>query len=240
MSRGRVWFLALVSVCSSIACGSNGDLERGEPAAPAGSGSSAPYVPASGAPPAANTVDASGELLLDDLSDGDARFAAEGGITGEWFTYSDGTSPITPPDHTGLNAVAGEAHISGQGFSMWGAGLSAYFRSADLSRFARMLLRARGSGTIVVELATPATSPANEGGTCVGEGCFGHFAATLQLTPDYQDFELEFTAMTQPSWAQPAALSLAQVISINLVAKATPAAPTDIDLWVDRLALHLP
>src|SRR5262245_41289997 len=98
----------------------------------AGSGSS-PYVPpSSGAPATASTIDGNGELVLDDLSDGDARFAADS-ITGEWFTYSDKTSPITPPDHTGLNVVAGETHISGQGFSMWGAGLSAYFRSADLS-----------------------------------------------------------------------------------------------------------
>jgi hypothetical protein len=92
----------------------------------------------------------------------------------------------------------------------------------------------------VVELATPATSPADEGGTCVGTGCFGHFAATLQLTDAYQDFELPFASMAQPTWAQPAALSLAQVISINLVAKAAPGAPTNIDLWIDRLALHLP
>jgi hypothetical protein len=236
----RGLLLALSSVCWSAGCGGNGELERSDPASAAGSGSSSPSVPsASTVPSTANTIDASGELLLDDLSDGDARFAAEG-IVGEWFTYSDGTTPITPPDHTGLNVVAGESHISGQGFSDWGAGLSAYFRSADLSRFARLLLRARGNGSIVVELATPATSPANEGGTCVGSGCFGHFAAALQLTPEYQEFDLAFASMTQPSWAQPATLSLAQVISINLVAKATPAAPIDIDLWIDRVALHLP
>src|SRR3954470_15779734 len=53
------------------------------------------------APENAGAPDANGELLLDDLSDGDAHFTA-GSISGEWFTYSDGTSTVTPPDHTGL------------------------------------------------------------------------------------------------------------------------------------------
>lgn len=232
MTRLTVFVLAVTSFVLVAACGGNGELsraglaEQGTPASMAG-----------GTAPAAG-IDASGELLLDDLSDSDGRFVA-GSLAGEWFTYSDGTSPITPPDHTGLAVVEGEAHVAGQGFSDWGAGLSAYFRSADLSPFGRLVLRARGSGTIVVELATPGTSPAEEGGTCVGTGCFGHFAASLTLTDAYQDFELPFATMTQPSWAQPVALSLAQVISINFVSKATPGAPSDIDLWIDRLALRV-
>jgi hypothetical protein len=237
MARLTAFLLASTSVWLLAACGGNGELSReslaqqGEPAMPAASTPAVTVVP--------TTIDPSGELLLDDLSDSDGRFLA-GGVVGEWFTYSDGTSPITPPDHTGLAVVDGAAHVAGQGFSDWGAGLSAYFRSADLSPFARLVLRARGSGTIVVELATPGTSPAEEGGTCVGTGCFGHFAATLTLTDVYQDFDFPFATMTQPSWAQPVALSLGQVISINFVAKAAPGAPSSIDLWIDRLALRVP
>ena len=190
-------------------------------------------LPAEGA---ASGMVVAGELLLDDLTDGDSAFAAAG-ISGEWFTYSDGTSTVTPPDHTGLVVSDGEAHVFGQGFSDWGVGLSAYLRSADLSAFCRLKLRARGAGTIVIELATPATSPASEGGTCVGSGCFGHFAASIQLEPAYRELEIAFAELAQPSWAQRAELSLAGVISFNLVAKAAPGAPVDIDLWVDRLAL---
>ena len=178
-----------------------------------------------------------GELELDGLDDGDALFTA-GTISGEWFTYSDGTSPITPPDHTGITAVDGEAHVSGSGFSDWGAGLSAYFRSVDLTAFDGFRLRARGTGDIVVELATPATSPENEGGTCVGSGCFGHFATSITLGPDYADYDIPFASLVQPSWAQPAVLALDGVISLNLVAKATATSPAAIDLWVDRVALH--
>jgi hypothetical protein len=121
---------------------------------------------------------------------------------------------------------------------MWGAGLSAYFQSVDLTAFDGFRLRARGTGSIIVELATPATSPAGEGGTCVGTGCFGHFATSIQLSPDSTDYDIPFTTLAQPSWAQPAQLALDGVISLNLVAKGSAAAPAAIDLWVDRLALH--
>jgi hypothetical protein len=183
-----------------------------------------------------STVDENGDLLVDDLTDGDSRFAADG-ITGEWFTYSDGTGELVPPDHTGLPSTGGEAHVTGRGFSDWGAGVSAYFRSTDLSRFESLQIRARGAGAILVELATPATSPPNEGGTCMGGGCFGHFAMTIELAEEYQDFELPFAALAQPTWAQPAELSLAGVISVNLVAKVVGGSAS-MDLWLDRFALH--
>ena len=221
-----------------IACGGEGGRSRaGESAAPA---APAPGERSSGvgslAPENGGGVDASGELLLDDLSDGDAKFSAAG-INGEWFTYSDGTALVTPPDHTGLLVSDGETHVSGQGFSDWGVGLSAYLRSADLTRYCALKLTARGSGSIVLELATPATSPASEGGTCLGNGCFGHFATSLQLGSEYQEFAIDFARLAQPSWAQPAQLSLAGVISFNFVSKVA-GAPAAIDLWVDRLALQ--
>ena len=213
-----------------LACGGEGSREREVPPAMAGSGLTPMLAMEMGG------IDEDGELVLDELTDGDASFAS-GGISGEWFTYSDGTRELTPPDHTGLPSVDGEAHVSGQGFSEWGAGVSAYFRSANLSAFERLRLRVRGAGSIVVEIATPATSPTDEGGTCMGAGCFGHFAGTVELTEQYQDFDLPFSSFAQPSWAQPAELSLDGVISINLVAKVVGGV-ANIDLWVDRLSLH--
>ena len=227
---------AIAAVCCAIACSGEGTTERNNGVtAPA---SSADPLAETAVPEDTGSIDENGELVLDDLTDGDAIFLSAG-ITGEWFTYSDGTSAIVPPDHTGLGVVDGEAHVTGQGFTMWGAGLSAYFRTADLSAFGSFKLRARGTGMIVVEVATPATSPAAEGGTCVGQGCFGHYSSLIQLGESYEEFELSFAALTQPSWAQPVALSLDQVISINLVAKVTNG-PVSIDLWLDQLSLRTP
>ena len=218
---------------AALGCGDEGGRSRGAAASPA----LQPVAPDALAPAsAAAGMVVDGQLLLDDLTDGDATFAA-GGISGEWFTYSDGTSTVTPPDHSGLLVTDGETHVFGQGFSDWGVGLSAYLRSADLSAFCRLKLRVRGGGALVIELATPATSPASEGGTCVGSGCFGHFASNIQLEPAYRELDIAFADLAQPSWAQRAQLSLAGVISFNLVAKAAPGAPVDIDLWLDRLAL---
>lgn len=221
----------------AAACGGEGnDARSADALTPAGGASTS--GPSTQTPaPGSGMPDADGMVLLDELDDTDALFAA-GGVSGEWFTYSDGTSPITPPDHTGIAAVGGEAHVSGSGFSDWGAGLSAYFRSVDLTAFDSFRLRAKGTGTIIVELATPATSPEAEGGMCVGTGCFGHFATNIQLGPDYRDYDLPFATLAQPGWAQPAQLALDGVISLNLVAKGSAANPANLDLWIDRLALH--
>lgn len=233
--RGAIVLIGIST--SAAACGGEGDDARSVDAlTPAGGATTT--APSTQTPaPGSGMPDADGMVLLDELDDTDALFAA-GAVSGEWFTYSDGTSPITPPDHTGIAAVGGEAHVSGSGFSDWGAGLSAYFRSVDLTAFDSFRLRAKGSGSIIVELATPATSPEAEGGTCVGSGCFGHFATSIQLGPDYRDYDLPFASLAQPSWAQPAQLALDGVISLNLVAKGSAANPAALDLWVDRLALH--
>jgi hypothetical protein len=213
-----------------VACGGDDGEQRAAGAlSPAAEGMT---TPASGA----GVIDANGELVIDELDDSDGLFSS-GAISGEWFTYSDGTGAIMPPDHTGLDAIDGEAHVAGTGFSMWGAGLSAYFTSVDLTAFDGMKLRARGTGSIVIELATPATSPPGEGGTCMGTGCFGHFATSITLEETYRDYDIVFAALAQPSWAQPAELALDGVISLNLVAKVAGAAAS-LDLWVDRLALH--
>jgi hypothetical protein len=233
--------VALLGV-AAVACGGEGSEARSAnalgPAGSAGAPASADSPAPSTETPSASTIDANGELLLDELDDSDALFAA-GTVSGEWFTYSDGTSPITPPDHTGIAAAHMRFTRLGSGFSDWGAGLSAYFRSVDLTAFDGFRLRAHGTGSIVVELATPATSPVAEGGTCVGSGCFGHFATSIELGSEARDYDITFAALTQPSWAQPAQLALDGVISLNLVAKGSAAAPASLDLWVERLALHV-
>jgi hypothetical protein len=229
---------APILVTFALACGSEGGRDRTAGAlSPEPQTNSETAAPArSSGPAGSGVIDENGELVLDELDDSDAHFTS-GTISGEWFTYSDGTSPIMPPDHTGLGTENGEAHVVGAGFSDWGAGLSAYFTSVDLTAFDGIRLRARGAGTIVIELATPATSPPGEGGTCMGSGCFGHFATNVQLSDAYQDFAIDFAMLAQPSWAQPAALELAGVISLNLVAKVV-GGTASLDLWVDRLALH--
>lgn len=227
--RNRWLFGCVFCVAAGLTgCSNDGDTERPASSSDGTAGNQMPGEQDTA------TIDANGELLLDDLADGTDRFLAMG-LSGEWFTYSDMTSPVVPADHSGVGNTPGEVHVTGADFSDWGAGLSAYFQNVDLSAFGGLKLRAKGVGIIRVEVATPETSPANEGGTCE-EGCFGHYATVITLTEEYQDFSVAFADLVQPGWASQVDLSLTEVISFNFLAPAE-GGTVSIDLWVDALSL---
>jgi endoglucanase len=209
----------------------------------AGNGSSTP--PGSNPDGSGQQPNSVSELVLDDLTDGDGQFTASG-IRGQWGTYSDGTSAITPPAMSAIVPTDGAIHVTGTGFNEWGAGLGLDLSSegggafVDLARYASLKVRAKGAGTITVELATPVTTGSDEGGECAGDGCFGHYAATITLGAEYQDHVVTFAAMSQPSWGQEADLQLARVMGINFLSRAENGQSANIDLWVDRVALMPP
>ncbi len=183
------------------------------------------------------------DVLIDDLQDGNGNLSAPG-FAGRWTTYSDGTSQVTPPADTDIVPVEGAIHVTGSNFRMWGVGLSVDLnnpsgtrQATDLSDFRGLSVRARGAGSVEVELVIPATTGTEEGGTCSGEGCFGHYAARLTLGAAYADHELEFDDFDQPEWGQPASLDLTKVLAINFLARASEGAPSSIDLYVDSLKL---
>lgn len=219
-----------------------------QPTGPTQTVSSPVIVPSAGAPVAMSPEAPlpPTELLLEDFSDGDARLSAPG-FQGEWQTYSDGTGQVTPPEETPITPEGGVIQVAGSGFADWGVGLSLDFNRepgagtaqrgvVDLSDYRGLSLSASGSGVLAVELVTPATTGLDEGGTCTGDGCFGHFATTLVLSEAFESQELLFSSFTQPGWAQEATRDLSQVIGINLLARAE-GGPVSIDLGVERLAL---
>lgn len=231
-------FLCLVlsaGACVGLSCSTDSEGTEREASNGAGGGTMGQANTASGSVDTAS-IDANGDLLLDSLEDGDDKFLAAG-ISGEWFSYADPTSEIFPAGHSGVGDTPGEVHVQGQGFTEWGAGLSAYFQSVDLSGFSGFKVRAKGIGTLRVEVATPETSPSDEGGTCEGDtGCFGHYYAFLTLSEEYEDVTLAFESLVQPPWAQQVDLSLSGVISINFLAP-IDGGTANIDLWVDELSL---
>lgn len=183
------------------------------------------------------------DVLIDDLEDGNGNLSAPG-FAGRWTTYSDGTSQVAPPADTDIVPVEGAIHVTGSNFNMWGVGLSVDLNNAsgarqpvDLSDFRGLSVRARGTGSVEVELVLPATTGTEEGGTCSGEGCFGHYAARLTLGAAYTDHQLEFEDFNQPEWGQPASLDLTKVLAINFLSRAAEGAPSSIDLYVDSLKL---
>lgn len=245
--------LAFVAACSGGEI--DGPLATMPQGGQAGSGASVPPAGGGAAPSTDDGQPPAGgggqqqpagpsELVLDDFEDGDGTVSA-GGITGTWGTYSDGTSAITPPVASPVVPVDGALHVSGAGFSEWGAGLGLDLEQggqgyANLSSYASVKVRARGTGVITVELATPATTGSDEGGECTGEGCFGHYFSNITLTPEYQDHVVTFSTMGQPSWGQSAARQTDRVMGLNFLARAEGGQSASIDLWVDSVALVPP
>lgn len=182
------------------------------------------------------------DVLLDDFNDGDGAIATAG-FAGRWRTYSDGTGSVTPVEDANVVPAEGAIHVSGTGFSDWGVGLTVDLNSPagqrqpiDLSGYRGLSIRARGTGSLAVEIVTPATTGADEGGTCTGDGCFGHYAAQLTLDASYADEVISFTALSQPDWAQDTALDLTRVVAVNFLARAD-GGDANIDLWIDSMSL---
>ncbi len=208
-----------------------------------GSGASGLATGSAGAPAAVVPMD----VLLEDFSDGNAQLS-NAGFAGRWRTYSDGTSTLTPAVDADIPVVDGAVHVSGAGFSMWGAGLTVDLNNpagqrqpANLGAYRGLKLRAKGVGSIEVEIVTPATTGTSEaGGTCTAaEGCFGHYAASLTLTAEYSEKTLLFSAFRQPTWGLSTPLDLTQVLAINFLSR-LGTGPVGIDLWVDSVSLAVP
>lgn len=211
--------------------------------APNGSMTALPGSPA--APNPSQNSAQPADVLLDDLEDGNGTLSAAG-FTGSWTTYSDGTSQVTPPTASPIVPTEGAIHVTGSGFSEWGVGLSVDLnnpggqrQAANVSTYRGVSVRARGTGSVEVEIVTVATTGTEEGGSCTGDGCFGHHAARITLGAQYADHEIEFGSLRQPDWAQTAPLDLTQVLGINFLSRAE-GSPASIDLWVDSLTLLAP
>jgi endoglucanase len=214
-------------------------------------GSAAPLTPAvppsSPASPVVEAPPPPMDVVLEDFADGNGQLSSAG-FTGRWHTYSDGTAAITPPLDAEIVPVDGAVHVSGTGFSTWGAGLSVDLNNptgqllqrqpADLSAHRGLGLRVRGSGSIVVELVTPATTGTAEGGTCT-DGCFGHYAASVALGADFTEQALPFSAFAQPDFGQDVPLDLTRVLAINFLAR-VDGGPANLDLWLEQVSLLAP
>jgi endoglucanase len=232
------------------------------PSALPGTGGSGAGVgsPGSGAAPGTMSAGTSGgsnagtpeapvpmDFVLDNFDDGDGELSSAG-FAGSWRTYSDGTGSVTPAIDAPIVPVDGAVHVSGSGFTTWGVGLSVDLdtssgqrQAVDLSAYRGLKIRAKGTGSIDVELVLPATTGTDEpGGTCTAAmGCFGHYAATLALGADYAEQTLQFSAFRQPDWAASAPLDLKSVLAINFLSRSNGGAAS-IELFIDSIALAAP
>jgi hypothetical protein len=192
-------------------------------------------------PPTASAA-ACTDLLLDDLEDGDDRASGAPGSSGGWRSFKDTGSTTLAPEQFALASEGAQGskhalHIAGKtgtafanwaGFELEAQGGKPY----DLSPWARVCFRARGSGRARFDVVDVNTTPA--GGVC--EQCYNNFGAFFSLTPSWQEHCVAFDDMTQAGrWgaALPAVVS-EKAYSLSWSMRERGA---DYDLWVDDVRL---
>ncbi len=186
-----------------------------------------------------------GALLIDDFEDGDQFINATAGLSGSWYTTSDGTPGfLDPPAGTDLvPASVGAAgstrsgHVLGGGFTDWGAALAvslnAYGCSYDASQESGLAFYAKGSGSVTLSIATRQTVPISEGGTCQTD-CYDNFALTLLLGSNWTSYAFPWSALHQSGWGAPAALVPGQLKYVQFGF----AANSYFELYVDNMSFY--
>ena len=184
-----------------------------------------------------------GALLLDDFDDGD-RFFRAGPINGSWYLVSDATAgTLNPssddelPTKPGANDSAGALHVSGSGFTSWGAGIQGGLNIdgcyVDLTAQTGVSFYARGSGTLLFSVATKQTIPTADGGTCIGT-CYDNFEFAIVLTNTWKSYSVPWSMLHQAGWGTAATFRLNQIKYLQF----SFAAGTSLDLYLDEVSFY--
>lgn len=186
----------------------------------------------------------SGALLLDDFEDGD-RFFSAGPIRGRWFLVSDSTtgtlSPATDdalvPTSAGANGSTRSLHVSGSGFSKWGAGVQGSLNLSgcyvNATAQTGVSLYARGTGTVLLSVATKQTTPTSDGGTCIG-ACYDNFATSFTLTSSWKPYQIPWSMLHQSGWGTATTFQPSQLNYLQLSFDAG----SSMDLYFDEVQLY--
>lgn len=194
--------------------------------------------------------------ILDDMEDGNSAVARVADRTGGWWLATDGTEGTTTPEANqaplpelilgGRCGSQRAIRVTGQGFTGWGAVLSAgmaystHPEPSDLSAFSGIRFWARvgeqNTSSIRAQFQDGQTQP--EGGECVNmpgdaEECYNGFGITLSpIDTKWRLYELKFSQMTQREFGhRGTALDTAHVYDLEFNLE-----PNSVfDLWVDDL-----
>jgi len=190
--------------------------------------------------------------LLDDFEDGDAHLFRGFERDGWWWVATDPTegAKVFPesgkfaPDRlpageaTKDNVFAAHFKASGQRDwgATWGVGLQ-WVRQGircplNASAFAGLRFRAKGPGTVTVNLQMPETQAAQSGGTCTS-GCYDFHHKVFFLTDRWADYVLPWTKLQQGGWGAEVRFDPARLVGLAFAVK-TKDVP--IDFWVDDVA----
>ncbi len=186
--------------------------------------------------------------LIDDFDDGDAAILPFERRSGGWYNFNDETGEQNP---FAIALAAGNttpaAHIVGQGFKTWGAGIGTNLKDAsgerelyDVTRYSGIAFRAKvEAGTqSSARLLVITTRSAPQYGFCgagAGKGCGDHLYCTITpLKTTWTTHECRFQSLVQDGFGLPQpTLDPKSVLAIQIRFGTESAT---IDAWLDDIA----
>ena len=183
---------------------------------------------------------------IDDFEDGNGELETVDNRVGWWWVSDDGTAgTISPAPGTATNPSSpGRAgsnyamHVSGFGFTGWGATLGVNLVMAisgscpyDASAYQGVTFWAKGTGSTRLQLPTSATEDASFGGTCV-TNCGDHYGAAVVLGTDWQQYSFRWADLAQDGFGTPVSFDPKTLLQLNIGWPAN----TQFDLWLDDVA----
>jgi hypothetical protein len=205
--------------------------------------------PGPGAGPQMGVCDvfkASGQApLIDDFEDGNSSALPNDGRSGSWHAGQDGsgflsTSEPPVPESGGANGTGSALHLSGGGFSGWGANLNLELRNGafpyDASAYRGISFWARGSGTrLRVIFMQQNLAPAHPCSTCdpASNECGLLYSTELAINDAWNQYTVDWTSVTPPTVID-TPFAPDQLMTIQFEVPAAAA----VDLWLDDLAFE--
>ena len=196
-------------------------------------------------PPAA----VGGMLLIDDVEDGNGDISERDGRGGAWYTVNDGSSTgmQVPAPRQRVTPVMGGAQNSnfavrmwGSGFSVWGAALGVPLSERGMTQCAYdardalgIRFYAKGSGTVTISVASSATVPESEGGTCTAR-CFDYHAIRKQLSADWASYQIAWSELRQSGWGAATNFSPGEIMYLEFAFGVN----VSFDVYLDDLAFY--
>lgn len=183
--------------------------------------------------------------LIDDFEDGDARVLLSDGRDGAWHAAHDGTGEINLteppiPELGGANGSTRAMHLSGSGFTEWGAGLNIDLREAarpyDASVHQGVSFWARGVNRLRFTLIQANLSSGQQ--TC-GEGCTLatecnlFYTTELTLSDVWTQLFVPWTLLSR-DFQGGVAVGPEQLLSIRFEGPPSEA----VDFWLDDVAFY--
>ncbi|HEU4583115.1 MAG TPA: hypothetical protein VFS67_32870 [Polyangiaceae bacterium] len=189
---------------------------------------------------------ASGQApLIDDFEDGDSLLLPNEGRTGSWHAGHDGTGFLTTldppaPELGGVDDVGSALHLSGGGFTEWGANLNLELRGGafpyDASAYRGISFWARGSGTrLRVIFMQQNLAPDHPCSTCdpTSNQCGLLYSTELEINEAWNKYTVDWTSLTPPTVID-TPFAPDQLMTIQFEVPAAAA----VDLWLDDVSFE--